>query len=104
MWTDYERDAAFWITAPLSGGELVKVAESIQQSESISGFYSHYVIVHYGDGSQEDIVTALDTGKAIISDLDKFGVSYTVKPSGMGSAELPNNPISQTEAEEAEIK
>ena len=69
-----------------------------------SGFYSRYVIVHYGDGSQEDIVTALNTGKAIISDLDKFGVSYTVKPSGMGSAELPNNPISQTEAEEAEIK
>lgn len=69
-----------------------------------SGIYSHYVIVHYGDGSQEDIVTALNTGKAIISDLDKFGVSYTVKPSGMRSAELPNNPISQTEAEEAEMR
>lgn len=69
-----------------------------------SGIYSHYVIVHYGDGSQEDIVTALNTGKAIISDLDKFGVSYTVKPSGTRSAELPNNPISQTEAEEAEMR
>ena len=69
-----------------------------------SGFYSRYVIVHYGDGSQEDIVTALNTGKAIISDLDKFGVSYTVKHSGMESAELPNNYINQTEAEEAEMR
>ena len=32
VWTDYERDAAFWITAPLSERELVKVAESIQES------------------------------------------------------------------------
>ena len=69
-----------------------------------SGFYSRYVIVHYEDGSQEDIVTALNSGKAIISDLDKFGVSYAVKPLGIESAELPDDPISQTEAEKAEMR
>lgn len=32
VWTDSEKDAAFWITAPLSEGELVQVAKSIQES------------------------------------------------------------------------
>lgn len=44
-----------------------------------SGIYSHYVIVHYEDGSQEDIVTALNAGRATIADLDKFEVDYIVK-------------------------
>ena len=44
-----------------------------------SGIYSHYVIVHYEDGSQEDIVTALNAGRATISDLDKFGVCYIIE-------------------------
>ena len=65
-----------------------------------SGIYSHYVIVHYEDGSQEDVVTALSAGRATIADLDKFEVSYIVKPLGMEIAELPDNPISQTGAEE----
>ena len=58
-----------------------------------SGIYSHYVIVHYGDGSQEDIVAALNTGKANISDLDKFGVSYIVKPLELESAELSDKSL-----------
>lgn len=44
-----------------------------------SVIYSHYVIVHYEDGSQEDVVTALNAGRATIADLDKFEVSYIVK-------------------------
>lgn len=44
-----------------------------------SGIYSHYVIVHYEDGSQEDIVTALNAGRATIADLDKFEADYIVK-------------------------
>jgi len=44
-----------------------------------SGIYSHYVIVHYEDGSQEDIVIALNAGRATIADLDKFEVDYIVR-------------------------
>ena len=44
-----------------------------------SGIYSHYVIVHYEDGSQEGIVTALNAGRATIADLDKFEVDYIVR-------------------------
>ena len=32
VWTDMKKDAAFWITAPLPEEELVRVAESIQES------------------------------------------------------------------------
>ncbi len=44
------------------------------------GIYSHYVIVHYEDGNQEDIVTALNAGRATIADLDKFEVDYIARP------------------------
>lgn len=39
VWTDTEKDAAFWITAPLGEEELVKVAESIQESEPMPRRY-----------------------------------------------------------------
>lgn len=51
-----------------------------------SGIYSHYVIVHYEDGSQEDIVTALNAGRATIADLDKFDVNYKAKSLGVETA------------------
>lgn len=35
--------------------------------------------VHYEDGSQENIVTALSAGRAAIADLDKFEVNYIVR-------------------------
>ena len=41
-----------------------------------SGIYSQYVIVYYADGTQEDIVTALNSGRATISDLDRFDIRY----------------------------
>ncbi len=44
------------------------------------GIYSQYVIVHYTDGTQEDIVTALNAGRAAIADLDKFGIRYWAEP------------------------
>lgn len=46
----------------------------------LSGLYSQYVIVHYTDGTQEDIVTALNAGRATIADLDKFGIRYWAEP------------------------
>lgn len=43
---------------------------------SLSCIKSHYIIVHYADGSQEDIKTALSAGRATIADLDRFGIGY----------------------------
>jgi len=40
---------------------------------------SHYVLVGYEDGSSEDIVTALEAGRASIADLDTFGIAYSVE-------------------------
>ena len=57
-----------------------KFFEDSDNEYYFSGIYSHYVIVHYEDGSQEDVVTALNAGRATIADLDKFEVSYIVKP------------------------
>ena len=40
---------------------------------------SRYVLVGYEDGSSEDIVTALEAGRASIADLDTFGIAYSVE-------------------------
>lgn len=42
----------------------------------LSCIKSHYIIVHYADGSQEDVKTALNSGRATIADLDRFGIGY----------------------------
>lgn len=39
VWTDLKRDVAFWITAPLTEKELVRVAESVQESDPIPKRY-----------------------------------------------------------------
>lgn len=39
VWADEEKDAAFWITAPLTEAELVQIAESIQESEPMPRRY-----------------------------------------------------------------
>ena len=35
---------------------------------------SHYVIVTYNDANSEDIITALNSGRATIADLDEFDI------------------------------
>ena len=37
---------------------------------------SQYIIVRYADGNEEDVKTALENGRAVISDLDRFGIRY----------------------------
>lgn len=61
---------------------LEKFFEDGENEYYFSGIYSHYVIVHYADGSQEGIVTALNAGRATIADLDRFEVDYMVKALG----------------------
>ena len=37
---------------------------------------SQYIIVTYNDGDKEDIVTAINSGRATLKDLDDFGIKY----------------------------
>lgn len=37
---------------------------------------SHMIIVHYADGTQEDVKAALESGRATLADLDRFGIHY----------------------------
>ena len=47
-----------------------------------SGIYSQYVVVHYADGTTEDVVTALNSGRATLADLDRFGIRYWAESKG----------------------
>lgn len=41
---------------------------------------SQFIIVTYLNGDSEDIVTALEAGRATIADLDRFGIKYCTEP------------------------
>ena len=41
---------------------------------------SHYVIVTYNNANSEEIISALNSGRATIADLDEFDIEYTKKP------------------------
>lgn len=56
-------------------------AEELFYEDETTEYYfnvikSHYIIVTYNDCSSEDIVTALNAGRATIADLEKFGIEY----------------------------
>ena len=60
-------------------------AEELFYEDETTEYYfnvikSHYVLVTYDNGNSEDIVTALNAGRAAISDLDRFGIGYFTKP------------------------
>lgn len=57
-----------------------KIFEDENFNYYIGGLYSGNIIVHYTDGSEEDIVNALNAGRANIADLDKFGIQYWAEP------------------------
>ena len=40
---------------------------------------SPYVIVHYADGTEETVTSALHSGRITINDLDRFGISYSTQ-------------------------
>lgn len=40
---------------------------------------SHYIIVTYNNGISEDIITALNSGRVTILDLDDFDIEYHIK-------------------------
>ena len=80
------------------------VTEQLPTDEAIEVFYeddayvysfasirSHLVVVTYSDGSTADIKTALETGMAQISDLDRFGIHYYAEPKVIQMEATPTN-------------
>lgn len=60
-------------------------AEELFYEDEATAYYfnvikSHYVMVTYNNGNSEDIVTALNEGRATIADLDQFGIEYHTEP------------------------
>jgi hypothetical protein len=60
-------------------------AEELFYEDETNRYYfnvikSHYIIVIYNNGNSEDIVTALNTERATIADLDAFGIEYHTEP------------------------
>ncbi len=64
---------------------LEMIFEDEKNQYFLSGIYSHYVIVYYSDGSQEDVKSALQSGRAKIADLDRFGIWYWTELKETGS-------------------
>ncbi|MBR2912651.1 MAG: hypothetical protein IKC40_01865 [Oscillospiraceae bacterium] len=75
---------------------LEKIHEDEENEYFLSGIYSHYVIVHYSDGTQEDIKSALKSGRATITDMDRFGIHYWKEPKE--TTEPPTKTTEETNA------
>ena len=86
LWPEKPNDNISEITDPTDDPNFAydtaveKIYEDERSEYFISGLYSQYIIVHYTDGTQEDIVTALNAGRATFADLDKFGIRYWAEP------------------------
>lgn len=60
-------------------------AEELFYEDETTEYYfnvikSHYIMVIYNNSNSEDIVTALNVGRATIADLDEFGIEYHTEP------------------------
>ena len=86
LWPEKPNDNIRKITDPTDDPNFAydtaveKIYEDERNEYFISGLYSQHIIVQYTDGTQEDIVTALNAGRATFADLDKFGIRYWAEP------------------------
>ena len=86
LWPEKPNDYIREITDPTDAPNFAydtaveKIYEDERNEYFISGLYSQHIIVQYTDGTQEDIVTALNAGRATFADLDKFGIRYWAEP------------------------
>ena len=86
LWPEKPNDNIREITDPTDDPNFAydtaveKIFEDANNEYFIGGLYSQHIIVHYTDGTQEDIVTALNAGRATFADLDKFGIRYWAEP------------------------
>ena len=64
--------------------DCVDSSELFYEDETTKYYFnvikSQYIWVVFNNGNGEDIVTALNAGRATITDLDKFGIEYYTEP------------------------
>ena len=58
---------------------------------------SEYIVAEYSDGTKEGIKSALSSGKAKISDLDRFGIFYITEPKEHTHTESEKNNVLEHE-------
>jgi len=86
LWPEKPNDNIREITDPTDDPNFAydtaveRIYEDDRNEYFISGLYSQHIIVQYADGTQEDVVTALNAGRATFADLDKFGIRYWAEP------------------------
>ena len=86
LWTEKLNDSIREITDPTKDpnfsydAAVEKFYEDDNNEYFFGGIYSKHVIVQYADGSEEDISAALYSGRASISDLDRFDIRYWTEP------------------------
>jgi len=91
LWPEKPNDDIWEITDPTDDPNFAydtaveKIFEDANNEYFIGGLYSQHIIVHYTDGTQEDIVDALNAGRATFADLDKFGIRYWAEPKNGGN-------------------
>lgn len=74
-------------------GGSTQALEYFHKSNGVSYYFtsgiSHLVIVTYRNGESENIVEALNAGRAVITDLDKYGIKYYRESDRIGIEKEP---------------
>lgn len=81
----YSTEAIIYVTDIIDRTET----EHLLTADALEGFWSdeeyhyyfssiksHYIIVHYSDGTQEPVREAMGAGRVTLGDLDRFGIGY----------------------------
>lgn len=77
VWTDGERSAAFWITAALGEDELVRIAESIRESEPMPRRYCvTWLPLHYGGYYVESETEEGGSGEVVYGNEQDFFITF----------------------------
>lgn len=77
VWTDGERDAAFWITAALEEDELVRIAESIRESDPMPRRYRvTWLPLRYGGYYMESETEGEGSGEFVYGSAQDFFITF----------------------------
>lgn len=77
VWTDGARNAAFWITAALGEGDLLRIAESIRESEPMPRRYCvTWLPLQYGGYYLESETEEGGSGEAVYGNEQDFFITF----------------------------
>ena len=102
VWTDSKKDVAFWITAPLTEEELVRIAESIQEFDPIPKRYCVSLLpVNYGAYSIAAETEEDGRGETVYENDQGFSITfgYSHDPAFAPQPETESNTVTVWDAE-----